>query len=203
MTFQLKDSGRRESWETGSQRDTREGKGRYDLLSPRFLRRLALVMERGAKKYGERNWELGQPLSRYLDSAIRHIMGLMLGMVDEDHAGQAAFNLQGFIHTSELIQEGKLPAILNDIKFPLTPSAAQVAQEGLLMTDQFENWLKDGPQSIQKTWSYFRSLGWSDNEVLDTKDALVKAGKLDYLGNGHYKLVEDAPEETLPFEQPC
>ncbi|KKK94181.1 hypothetical protein LCGC14_2685460, partial [marine sediment metagenome] len=42
MKFQrVKDSGKRQEFETGSVRDTQEGKGRYDLVSPIFVRRLA------------------------------------------------------------------------------------------------------------------------------------------------------------------
>ena len=60
------DSGKRRDFPTGSRRDSREGKGRYDLISPIALRRLALVCERGAAKYGDRNWEKGQPMSGYI-----------------------------------------------------------------------------------------------------------------------------------------
>lgn len=115
MTWETKDSGRREEWDTGSRRDTREGKGRYDLLSPVSIRRLAGVMERGAAKYGDRNWEKGQPLSRYLDSALRHTFQVLEGKTDEDHAGQAAWNLMAFIHTQEKIAGGELPAELDDL----------------------------------------------------------------------------------------
>ena len=38
--FELKDSGKREEFTTGSRRDTREGKGRYDLISPIALTRV-------------------------------------------------------------------------------------------------------------------------------------------------------------------
>ena len=68
----IKDSGVRQDFETGSRRDTRDGKGRYDLLPMRAIQRLARHFEGGAKKYGDRNWEKGQPISRYLDSALRH-----------------------------------------------------------------------------------------------------------------------------------
>lgn len=107
--FVTKDSGKREEFKTGSKRDTREGKGRYDLISPIAIRRIAGVYERGAQKYGDRNWEKGQPLSRYLDSALRHTFQVLEGKVDEDHAAQAAWNLLAYIHTQEQIAAGKLP----------------------------------------------------------------------------------------------
>ena len=51
------DSGKREGFATGMVRDTREGKGRFELITPIALRRLALVYEKGAAKYAARNWE--------------------------------------------------------------------------------------------------------------------------------------------------
>ena len=113
--FQLKDSGERQEFSTGAQRDIQQGKGRFDLLSPVALRRLAIIMERGAIKYECRNWERGMPLSRFMDSAIRHLMQLLDGMDDEDHAGQALFNIMGYIHTEHRIKNGQLPKELDDM----------------------------------------------------------------------------------------
>lgn len=56
----LKDSGQREQFTTGSQRDTRENEGRYDLLPMHAIERLAKVYEAGAKKYDANNWRKGQ-----------------------------------------------------------------------------------------------------------------------------------------------
>lgn len=113
--YETKDSGRRQRFDTGSQRDTREGKGRYDLITPIALRRLAGVYERGAAKYDERNWEKGQPLSRYFDSALRHLFQHIEGKRDEDHLGQALWNVAAIIHTEEMVERGLLPAELNDL----------------------------------------------------------------------------------------
>lgn len=137
VDFQLKDSGKREDFSTGSRRDTREGKGRFDLISPRFLRRLAKVLEAGAKKYGPRNWEKGQPLSRYLDSWLRHSICVMLGMKDEDHAGQAGWNIHSFIHTAELIEEGKLPRELDDIGYCTFPGRDEVDERAEATEDEY------------------------------------------------------------------
>jgi hypothetical protein len=113
--WDTKDSGRREQWKTGARRDVRDGKGRYDLLNPLAIRRLAEVYERGAAKYGDRNYEQGIPLSRYLDSALRHTFQLLEGKKDEDHAAQAAWNLLAYIATEEMIARDILPAILGDM----------------------------------------------------------------------------------------
>lgn len=115
MYKEVKDSGKRQNFETGSVRDTQEGKGRYDLISPIALKRLAQHFENGAKKYGNRNWELGQPLSRYIDSAIRHIYAFLEGKRDEDHAIACAWNMMALVHTEEMIKRGLLPKELNNL----------------------------------------------------------------------------------------
>lgn len=107
------DSGVRQEFATGSVRDTREGKGRYDLISTIALRRLAQHYENGAVKYGDRNWEKGQPLNRYWDSAVRHLINWLEGERSEDHLAAAAWNVFSIIHTEELIAQGKLPKELN------------------------------------------------------------------------------------------
>ena len=111
----VKDSGKRQSFKTGSVRDTREGKGRFDLITPIGLMRLAKHYENGAIKYGDRNWEKGQPMSRYLDSAIRHIYKHLEGHRDEDHLSAGVWNLLCVIHTEEMIERGLLPKELNDL----------------------------------------------------------------------------------------
>lgn len=115
LRFETKDSGRREEWGTGSRRDSREGKGRYDLLPVHAISRLAQLLERGAVKYGERNWEKGQPFSRYLDSALRHAFQALEGREDEDHAAGAVWNLMAFIETQHRVRVGQLPADLDDL----------------------------------------------------------------------------------------
>ena len=109
------DSGKRQEFKTGSVRDTRDGKGRYDLISPIALKRLAKHFENGAKKYGDRNWEKGQNLSRYIDSLIRHAYCLLEGKRDEDHASAIAWNAMAYIHTEEMIERELLPKELNDM----------------------------------------------------------------------------------------
>lgn len=118
--FTMTDSGQREQFQTGAVRDAREGKGRYDLVSPFALHRLAQVYERGAVKYTDRNWERGIPLSRCLDSALRHINQYRMGMRDEDHLAHAAWNLFAAMHFEALVDAGALPADLLDHPIYLT-----------------------------------------------------------------------------------
>jgi hypothetical protein len=115
---EVKDSGKREEFKTGSVRDTQVGKGRYDLIPPISLRRLAQHYENGARKYGDRNWEKGQPLSRYLNSALRHLQNILEGDTSEDHMAAGAWNLFAIIHTQEMIHRGALPKELDDLPKP-------------------------------------------------------------------------------------
>ena len=111
----VKDSGDHQDFDSGSVRDTREGKGRFDLVPELAMVRLAKHFQNGANKYKERNWELGQPLSRYWDSARRHWGKVMLGLDDEDHEAAALWNICCFIETRERINLGVLPAELDDM----------------------------------------------------------------------------------------
>lgn len=95
------DSGKREEFSTGSLRDTRDGKGRFDLIPVGPLKRLARHYENGAKKYGEHNWEKGQPSSRYWDSAMRHLVSYMEGDRSEDHLAAVAWNAFGMAWNEE------------------------------------------------------------------------------------------------------
>ena len=113
--YQIKDSGKRELFETGAQRDTRENKGRFDLLPPRAITALAIHFEKGAKKYQPRNWEKGIPLSRFLDSALRHTFKFLQGETDENHLIAAIWNLVCLYETKERIKEGILPEELDDL----------------------------------------------------------------------------------------
>jgi len=111
----VQDSGQRQEFETGSWRDTRQGKGRFDLIPTVPLERLARHYENGAAKYGDRNWEKGQPLSRYLDSAFRHLVAAISGKRDEDHLSAVAWNVFAFVATEQWISDGVLPTSLNDL----------------------------------------------------------------------------------------
>ena len=115
-----------EEFKTGSVRDSRLGKGRYDLISPFAMARLATHFENGATRYGIRNWELGQPLSRYWDSAVRHLnkylTNKMLGVDQpEDHLAAAMWNVHCILHTEEMIERGLLDDKLDD--FPVYKSS--------------------------------------------------------------------------------
>lgn len=101
----IEDGGKRISYGEGMAiREPSTGKGRYDLVSPFAIRRLAKWMELGAEKYSAHNWENGMPFSRYVDSAKRHLDKFIMGMQDEDHLAAVAFNIFAIMHHQELEQ---------------------------------------------------------------------------------------------------
>ena len=97
----IADSGSRQEFSTGSVRDAQVGKGRWDLLPFGALLRVARMYEAGAEKYGDRNWEKGQPVSRFINSALRHTMRYLDGQSDEDHLAMACWNLLGALEMEE------------------------------------------------------------------------------------------------------
>jgi hypothetical protein len=113
--FVTKDSGQRAEFDTGSRRDSQTGKGRFDLLPPEAIRRYAELLERGSDKYGDRNWELGQPYSRLVSSMLRHAFQAAAGQTDEDHLAAVLFNAGALITFQERIAAGLLPPELNDM----------------------------------------------------------------------------------------
>jgi hypothetical protein len=116
MAFnKVQDSGKRQEFNTGSVRDTNENKARFDLITPLALHRLAMHYSNGAKKYGDRNWEKGQPLSRYIESAERHLFKLKMGFTDEDHESALVWNIMAYTHTKMMIQAGALPKELDNM----------------------------------------------------------------------------------------
>lgn len=101
----MKVSGEEQEFGTGAIRDTQIGKGRYDLIPPVGVRRLARRYELGANRYGDRNWEHGMPISRLLDSALRHINQYLEGDASEDHLAAVAWNIFGAMHMEEKVPE--------------------------------------------------------------------------------------------------
>ncbi|MFC8686335.1 dATP/dGTP diphosphohydrolase domain-containing protein [Brevibacillus porteri] len=112
MPVGILDDGQHKTFETGAKRDRAPGKGRYDLLSPVAMRRIAIRSELGELKYGDgRNWEKGMPISEFMDSAVRHIFQYMAGDTQEDHLAAAAWNLNCAMHLEETMpQMQNIPA---------------------------------------------------------------------------------------------
>lgn len=112
--FDIKDHGVREEMSTGSRRDTQKGKPRYDLIPASVITKLAMHYGRGAEKYGDCNWQKGQPITRYMASAERHFQYFKMGLVDEPHLIACLWNLVAIDWTLDAIESGVLPEELDD-----------------------------------------------------------------------------------------
>lgn len=113
----IKDSGSRTDFGTGSVRDLQDGKGRFDLLPWMSLWALAKHYEAGCKKYGDRNWEKGQTISSYVNSAMRHLAKFIFGYDDENHLIACAWNVLCAYETLIRVNEGLLPDRLDDLPY--------------------------------------------------------------------------------------
>ena len=108
-----KDSGKRQDYKSGMRRDIQEGKPRYDLIIgfnqiDNLLKRWAELLDRGAEKYGERNWELAnsrEELIRFRASAWRHFVQAMNSEDDEDHFAAVCFNLNAIMYVQEKLRK--------------------------------------------------------------------------------------------------
>jgi hypothetical protein len=103
--YVTKDSGKREEFDSGMQRDTQEGKPRYDLTyAGPMLERWAGLLGRGAEKYDANNWmkaDSWDEWERFRSSAARHFAQWMSGERDEDHAAAVVFNMNGAEYVRE------------------------------------------------------------------------------------------------------
>jgi hypothetical protein len=149
----LKDSGERESEPTGALREPSTGRGAYELITPEGLKRLAIIYEKGSKKYSPRNWEKGGSWGRLYQSAMRHMNMWMEGATDEDHLAHAAWNLFALMHFEKYYVEG------NDIPFRKIPAPVITSvkdSSGFNITETASGWLTECSYCLikvmQPTW---------------------------------------------------
>ena len=96
ITTILTDNGNRISYGEGNAiREPTDGKGDMYSLPPAAMLRLSKHLELGALKYSPRNYLKGILVSRFIDSALRHLFKYLDGMDDEDHLSAVAFNILG------------------------------------------------------------------------------------------------------------
>lgn len=108
--YVTKDSGKKTVHSDGVQRDTRDGKTLYTLMFPKgvpleeqLIHRVAELYTRGAKKYGDRNWENSaaqDTLEHHREALWRHFMKFFMEVKDgEDHAAAVVWNLNAIEQT--------------------------------------------------------------------------------------------------------
>ena len=112
MDYETKDSGERVEYASGMTRDIQDGKPDFSLLladvpySEQMLTRWAKLMERGAAKYGRRNWQKArtdEEIERFKASAFRHFVQWITDENDEDHAAAVMCNINAaeFVKTKQ------------------------------------------------------------------------------------------------------
>ena len=160
----LSNQAEKKTYDTGAKKDVNANRGRYDLISSIFLERLAIHLEKGAKKYEARNWEKGIPLKRLFVSTIRHAYQWISGQTDEDHLAAVACNLMFLIHTEQLIKDGALSKdLLNELPGSYlkhysngyTPAKKYVAED--YPSTEFDTIEKEDPAPYQYVKSYMEA----------------------------------------------
>ena len=201
MTNELEDSGNVRLSPTGAQRDSSEGKGRYELFSPIAMARKARINELGAVKRGDRNWERGMPLSWFLDSALRHLFQYLEGMTNEDHLAQAGWNIDAAMHTEEMVARKILPAELMDLPNytptePANKDFVEIVSEALQSIPEAKV-LKEQPPmpfTVPKPLRFYVGGPYSDDDIKvrhsNTQRALHIATQI--ARRGHYVLSPHA-----------
>lgn len=128
----MHDSGKRQDFESGAVRDTADGKPRPDLISPHANLREGAWMEKGARKYAERNWEKGIPISRCVASMCRHLEAYKLGQTDEDHLAAIRTNASFIMHYEAEIKAGRMSKAIDDMpKYEQRPTSAERIQKAM------------------------------------------------------------------------
>lgn len=125
----IKDSGKRQQFDSGMVRDVTEGKTNYFLIrSGPMYERWARHLTEGAKKYEADNWlkaEGEKELRRFRESAARHFEQWLRGDMDEDHAAAVYFNVNG----AEYVQDKLCKLVVHGLPGHMPMDCAACADE--------------------------------------------------------------------------
>ena len=80
-------------------------------------RKVGIHYANGAKKYKKNNWRKGQFVSRYFDSAMRHLWAEQDKKVDEDHSAALLWNLIAIVQTKIDVEKEILSKDLDDFPY--------------------------------------------------------------------------------------
>ena len=113
MTYEVKDSGERQQFDSGMVRDTGDKPRYLRILAGPMAQRWAEHLHKGSKKYadiapGVANWTLAEgeaELQRFRESALDHMVKWLQGWTDEDHAAAVFFNINGAEYVKEKLQK--------------------------------------------------------------------------------------------------
>jgi hypothetical protein len=105
MKHGLKDSGQRNVEKTGCLLEPKDGHGRFDLIPPEPLFRVAKIYEQGSIKYAPNNWKKGMAWSKCLSALERHLQKWKRGDRDEDHLAMVLWRTMALMYYEEYHQE--------------------------------------------------------------------------------------------------
>lgn len=135
MSFDVKDSGQRQHFDSGMQRDVTDGKVDYALvLDGPMFDRWAAHLTKGAEKYDKGNWLKASgdaELRRFRESAFRHFVQWYRGETDEDHAAAVFFNLNGCEYVKSQPADAIVATSDNDVVLAGWEAAGQAAVEAM------------------------------------------------------------------------
>ncbi len=182
-----------QKFESGSRRDSAEGKGRPDLLPVHALFRIAKVCdpflvpihgiirlsvhyENGAVKYGDRNWELGQPISRYFQSMFRHLMKWVGGAREEDHLAAVVWNSCAIMDHEERIERDLLDPKWDDM--PRDPATGLHVTAFKSSDIQAAPWHAEMRKISDHAWVAFDHMLWwvGGDRTIDHLAIIARAG---------------------------
>jgi len=130
-----RETGEKREFSTGATKQAATGKGRPSLVPGDAVLEVSKHFEGGIEVHGERNWEKGIPLSVWLDSLERHLQQLKMGMTDEPHARALVWNALVYLATKLRIENGLLPAELDDMPV-YTTLEERLDKEEIGVTDE-------------------------------------------------------------------
>lgn len=128
---------------TDGVRSSDDGKPRFGLVPWSVITKLAIHYANGSLHYGDRNWEKGLPISRYIDSIHRHLHYWEMGATDEPHLIAAIWNMMNVDWTLDAIARGELPPELDD--------RPQNVKDGK-MWSQIEDYINNNISEMKPKW---------------------------------------------------
>lgn len=204
MDYKTLDSGQRKQYSSGMSRDSQDDKPDLYQWMPVSIPykeslwyRAGMLANRGAQKYGRRNWELAgedpksaaEELERFKSSALRHMMQYLHGETDEDHSAAVMFNLIAAEMVKYKIDHRQM---MHDA-YDDIPEASQINWKELAENPGFKSaqdyWTEEEHNEAKKklwydfSWTFPEGLmetEWYWNSGPDVEEAIIVENNPDY-----------------------
>ena len=160
-----------------------QGKTRFSLLVPEFIKGMADVMTFGAEKYSAWNWEGIEDHSRVLDAHMRHMFAQWIG---EDTDAQSGHD--------HLFHVACNAMMLWKLKQSNARDTLKIASESLGSTTN-RDWFERAINTASITKAMFRSE--TESTVFNTENVKIKGDLVAVRWMGENK---DEIEDVIPFD---